>query len=202
MTYGGQGVAKRGVTKEEHAIIHTGRIPPHILFGETPARGERGMLASAVRVDADENTEKLDPVSRIDFGKLYTIHHNVKVRSIGMVNRASMNALHAQFKLVWQSTMGDQKLHTQAVALPAELSSNGQSPTASESQWTKAYTLLRANGFTAEEARSVLKAKRKARSLATYSQVSRNEDEDGDKDNDGSSSGDSESEEESEDETQ
>ena len=73
---------------------------------EAPERGEDGLLPQAIRVDPDDLSEKLDPRSRIDFGEVYTIEHNVKVRSLGTVNPSSMQALLYQFESVWQSTFG------------------------------------------------------------------------------------------------
>ena len=86
-------MSKKGVRKSEHAIIFTGKETPVPQLAEAPARHERGLLPQAIRVDGDDPTQKLDPMSRIDFGKVYTIEHNVKVRSMGKVNRASEGAL-------------------------------------------------------------------------------------------------------------
>lgn len=106
MTYGHQGVSKKDVVKSEHAIIYTSKIPPSALQEEFPQRGESGMLQS-IRVDADELETKLDPMSRIDFAKVYTIQHNVKVRSLGKVNRLSLHLLLYQFKLIWTASFDE-----------------------------------------------------------------------------------------------
>ena len=53
-----------------------------------------------IQVDMDQG-EKLDPMSRIDYAKPQTIHHYVKVKSVGKVNRKSMNSLIYQFRLVF-----------------------------------------------------------------------------------------------------
>ncbi|KAF2722887.1 hypothetical protein K431DRAFT_221009, partial [Polychaeton citri CBS 116435] len=92
-TYGRRGVSKPGVIKSEHAIIHTGSQAPEPLNAELPHRGEAGMRSRAIRVDPDERDTKLDLLSRLDFGKITTIQHNLKVKSFGKVNRASMDAL-------------------------------------------------------------------------------------------------------------
>ena len=68
---------------------------------ELPSRGEAPMRRDAIRVDPDQKDEKLDPMSRIDFGKPQTIQHNLKVKSFGKVNRASMQSLSSQFGEVW-----------------------------------------------------------------------------------------------------
>jgi hypothetical protein len=100
-TYGGRGVAKRGVKKAEHAVIYTGRTLPRIRTDEVPGRQETGMLSTPIRVDPDNMDEQLDPMSRIDFGGVTKIQHNCKVKSLGLVNSASMDALQLQFREVW-----------------------------------------------------------------------------------------------------
>lgn len=103
-TYGSQGVGKSHVTKSEHAIIYTGRNPPNPMSSEEPVRGEQGMRPDPIRVDPDDKEDKLDPRSRIDFGKVHTIQHNIKVKSYGKVNEKSMQALQKQFNLCWYAT--------------------------------------------------------------------------------------------------
>lgn len=100
-TYNRQGVAKMGVKKSEHSIIFTGRIPPDPRITEKAQRGEEGMRPQAIRVDVDDPSWKLDEMSRLDYGGVHTIQHNIKVKSFGKVNPKSMNALLHQFGNVW-----------------------------------------------------------------------------------------------------
>lgn len=104
VTYGNKGVAKQGVKKSEHSIVYSTRSPPEPLSEELPVRGEEGMRPQAIRVDADDRADKLDSRSRLDYGKVYTIQHGIKVKSFGKVNPKSMNALVHQFGNVWSST--------------------------------------------------------------------------------------------------
>ena len=99
-TYGGQGVGKP-VTKADHAIIFTGNQQPRPLSDELPARGEAGMRPISIRVVPDEPGETLDPMSRIDFAKVHTIHHNIKAKPFGMVHDGYIHALISQFAEVW-----------------------------------------------------------------------------------------------------
>lgn len=101
VTYGRQGVAKRGVKKVEHGIIYTGKVAPQPSSAELPARGETGMQPVPIRVDADEKSERLDPLSRVNYGRVYTVEHNVKVATFGMVHASSMDHLKNQFRDVW-----------------------------------------------------------------------------------------------------
>jgi hypothetical protein len=100
-TYGGRGVAKRGVTKAEHAIIYTGRTEPRVRTDELPGRREAGMLATPIRVDPDNMNDQLDPMSRVDFGGVAKIQHNFKVKALGFVNSTSMHALQRHFREIW-----------------------------------------------------------------------------------------------------
>jgi hypothetical protein len=78
MTYGRQGVAKNGVIKYHHAVVYTSREEPAAQKNEAPRIGEKGLLTS-IRVRSKSRQEKLDPLSRINFSKIYTVEHNVKV---------------------------------------------------------------------------------------------------------------------------
>ena len=92
-------------------------------------------------------------MSRVDFGKVYTIEHNVKVKSLGKVNRNSEEALTNQLKLVWANTLGAiQKSFSEV---------KGKDPVVDSpsivSHWHRAYQILLSNGFSDEGAREVLK---------------------------------------------
>ncbi|KAK3636374.1 hypothetical protein LTR22_018750 [Elasticomyces elasticus] len=101
MSYGHQGVGKPGVVKAEHGIIYTGSTPPEPSRSERPGRSEPGMRTSAIRVTPDERGTKLDSLSRIDYAKVHTIHHNIKVAPFGVVHPNSMEALDTQWRNVW-----------------------------------------------------------------------------------------------------
>lgn len=67
-TYDGQGVAKQGVKKSEHAIAHDGSS---VGFAYGP--GEVDMLPRSIRIDLDRPNDRfsrLDPRSRINFSTL------------------------------------------------------------------------------------------------------------------------------------
>ena len=79
-TYRRKGATKVGVLAEDHAVIYTGGEydpPPSLLEGEI-------ITKQALRVVTDGN-ETLDVCSRINFGKTYTVEHNVKVLSVGTI---------------------------------------------------------------------------------------------------------------------
>lgn len=100
VTYQGQGVAKKGVKKSDHAIIFTGNRNPSPSTAEEPEFGEAGMRSRCIRVDPDQRDEKLDFMSRIDFSAVQKVQHYCKVKSFGKVNRDSLAALEYQYRAV------------------------------------------------------------------------------------------------------
>ncbi|PQE19804.1 hypothetical protein CJF32_00008758 [Rutstroemia sp. NJR-2017a WRK4] len=77
LTYRAQGTNKNGVRANHHAIIYTEQ--PDMMYGEL----ERGLTRRPIRVIPSEPQHKLDPASRLNYAKIYTVEHNVKVWFIG-----------------------------------------------------------------------------------------------------------------------
>lgn len=88
-TYGGQGSAKRGIDAAAHAIIY--------MCDQKPAKSsdETKLSKRAIAVNPARADQKLDRMSRLNFGKVYTVEHDVKVMDIGTVADASMAYLEA-----------------------------------------------------------------------------------------------------------
>lgn len=61
-------------------------------------------MLQSIRVRAS-NGGTLDVMSRINFGKIYTVEHNVKVFDFGQVHTESERRLHNQFMLVLHRRM-------------------------------------------------------------------------------------------------
>lgn len=100
LTYGRRGCGKNGVHKSDHARIYTTPTPPDLLNAETNLkRGEAPVQTTAFRVEPSRPTDFLDPRSRINLGKIYTIEHNVKVRSLGYV--VELEGLKQLHHLIW-----------------------------------------------------------------------------------------------------
>jgi hypothetical protein len=100
-TYNGQGVARPRVVKSDHAIIYAGPDAPHPRLEEFPSREEAPMRSIPIRVDLDNASEKLDPMCRINFAGIHMIQHNVKTKSVGVVNKNSLADLQLQFNSVF-----------------------------------------------------------------------------------------------------
>ncbi|KAL4936717.1 hypothetical protein BDV06DRAFT_204454 [Aspergillus oleicola] len=83
-TYGGQGVAKRGIDESKHAIVH--------LSGQPAFSGPREprMIKEPLELRPNRHDEGLDPMSRLNFSKIYTVEHNIPVRPIGRIASSSM----------------------------------------------------------------------------------------------------------------
>lgn len=77
LTYGGQGTLKKGVHAEDHTIIYTGH-------SAVAKDGER-LTKRSIRMVPLSSRHKLDPASRINYAKVYTVEHNVKVWFVGEV---------------------------------------------------------------------------------------------------------------------
>ncbi|KAK6442490.1 hypothetical protein LTR95_001284 [Oleoguttula sp. CCFEE 5521] len=157
-TYNGRGVSKPGVIKSDHTIIYSGRNCPDPDPAELPARGEAGMRLDAIRVDPDDKVTKLDPMSRIDFGKVHTVEHNVKVKSFGNVHEMSRTDLERQFDSVWRKDP--------IVRVPQEPSVSGLSDISPEAlrRWSVA---LLEKGYTKEQVRARLLTMLHERSAVT-----------------------------------
>ncbi|KAL2352432.1 hypothetical protein BJ546DRAFT_1050302 [Cryomyces antarcticus] len=100
-TYNGQGVAKAGVRKNDHAILYSDGTELIPAPGERPKRQEEAMR-NPIKVIVAARKTKLDSMSRINFGKIYTVEHNVKVFDFGDVHPDSQMWLLHQ----WQAVMG------------------------------------------------------------------------------------------------
>ncbi|KAK4985030.1 hypothetical protein LTR66_008305 [Elasticomyces elasticus] len=100
-TYGNQGSAKPGLKKHEHAIIWSGGTEPLPGRDERPSRYERPMGRSIKVAHTNPRDYPMLPKSRINFGKMYTIEHNIKVLDFGQVCKECEWSL----KLQWHDVL-------------------------------------------------------------------------------------------------
>ncbi|EPE26722.1 hypothetical protein GLAREA_02636 [Glarea lozoyensis ATCC 20868] len=97
LTYGFQGTGKHGAKPHEHAIIHTGEIPP---------QAESPLMRSPIRMAPKNPREKLDPMSRIHYAKTYTVEHNLRVLIIGKIHGNSERTFLNDFNQIHDSITG------------------------------------------------------------------------------------------------
>lgn len=156
-SYAGQGVAKPSVAKFAHGIIYTGKVPPLPTAEEQPLPGKMGMQPHAIRVDTDVAEYKLDPMSRINFGNPHPIDPRAKVKSFGKVNRASIDHLVYQFRIVMQIDLPRQMDCPRALSpLSATAPVQGKKMVPSD-QLQQALRTLMDLGYAQEQAIQVLK---------------------------------------------
>ena len=115
MTYGGQDVAKIRVNKSEHAIGYTAKYPPTPQSEEAPKADERPMR-NPIRVRPDKKFTRLDQMARIDYGRVYTVEHNVQVMAFGWVHEHSLNDLNRDFLHVFLGEDGYREMLMNSVA--------------------------------------------------------------------------------------
>jgi hypothetical protein len=85
------------VDQGQHAIIY--------MQGQAPARlaAETGMVKEPLQVIPAAGHQKLDQMARVNFSKVYTVEHNVKVMDVGKVSQDSLTKLMAY----WRVAVGD-----------------------------------------------------------------------------------------------
>lgn len=174
MSYGTKGVAKPSTKKSEHGIVYIGKSPPEPSTHEMPRSGEQGMQQMAIRIDPDSSDEHLEPSSRLNYGKVYTVEHNIKVRNIGMVNRDSERALAHQFSQVWRGNIGSRRDSVAEAKSDAETSQRQQQ------------VALMSRGYSQQQAAQMLGAKGKQAERAQHSDDDEEESEEEEEDEESS----------------
>jgi hypothetical protein len=77
---------------KKHVQVYAGPTPPPLLEGER-------LRNKPVQIEIDPLTEEgLQPTSRVDFSKVYTVNHNLKFCSIGKVKEEHYKALELLIK--------------------------------------------------------------------------------------------------------
>lgn len=91
-TYNGQGVTKPGLSeadRQAHSIVYMTDTRPSCL----PAEEKDLLISKAIAVEKAFHDQRLDPMSRLNFKKIYTVEHNVKVMNVGKVTKDSLPVL-------------------------------------------------------------------------------------------------------------
>jgi hypothetical protein len=117
--------------------VYTGAAAPPPRF-----RSEADILPTAIRIDPFDQDDTLHSASRVNYGKVYNIEHNVKVKPYGVVNNQFMHALITQWTQVFIGRTGN--LAQLAFRTPSEqtLRQLGFTP----SQITSVTNILRRRG--------------------------------------------------------
>ncbi|KAF2469455.1 uncharacterized protein BDR25DRAFT_394411 [Lindgomyces ingoldianus] len=99
-TYRGRGVPENKV-KKDHAIMYTGDVAPLPLPSEEPRGAWELPMGDPIRVIGKNQWGRMDPMSRVNFLKVYTVEHNVKIDDFGYVDRNDEWKLITQFNSHW-----------------------------------------------------------------------------------------------------
>jgi hypothetical protein len=97
VTYGHRATTKGGLQYTDHAVIYTGNKPPKVLPGEP------NLLLEPIQVLTKMPRDRLAGESRINYAKIYTVEHNVKVAFIGKISPASERRFMNDFDSVWET---------------------------------------------------------------------------------------------------
>ena len=100
--YGGRGVGKGLLDPSTHAVGYT-REKDAFLLPEENRSDHRKMLATQICIIPDNPNDPkchLDPGSRIDFGRKFTVDHREKAKGLGFVAPSSMRDLRECYSIV------------------------------------------------------------------------------------------------------
>lgn len=119
-SYGMKGVAKKGVVKQYHAIVHTSETAPLPQANEAPnlARGEMPMQSHPIHIRARSGW-LLDKMMRVNLADPIKVEHYVVVRDVGSVHQSSIDALRQQYQAV--SNLQLSPIGSSAIHIPAAL---------------------------------------------------------------------------------
>ncbi|KAH8784188.1 hypothetical protein F5882DRAFT_404532 [Hyaloscypha sp. PMI_1271] len=87
-TYGGQGAAKKDSRSQDHTAVYSSKdsLPQDV-----------GFIKEPISIIIEEPSETIDPKSMIDFGRVYTVEHNVKVLNVGRLPKWDKKCLDQYF---------------------------------------------------------------------------------------------------------
>lgn len=86
LTYRGQGTTKPGVKSQHHAIIYTESASNNPMSAPSVFAGEHPLQNGPICVKPMDLRYMLDPTSRVNYAKVYTVEHNVKVAFTGRIH--------------------------------------------------------------------------------------------------------------------
>ncbi|KAF2268654.1 kinase-like protein [Lojkania enalia] len=101
LTYKYRGVTKKELRPDRHAIAYTGSMPPKMLQDEILTIGE-GSMREPIKIQTRTDLEEMSPESRINYGKIYTVEHNVKVYDFGDVDADFIGKFREHFDEIWK----------------------------------------------------------------------------------------------------
>jgi hypothetical protein len=89
-TYDGQGALKYRVDPADYAAVFAAGMPE-------PDTSAEQLQKSPFPIKVEADTETIDPMSRINFGRVYTVEYNLRVANVGRILPAFLNQLDQYF---------------------------------------------------------------------------------------------------------
>jgi len=93
LTYQHQGPSKAGINREDHAYIY--------MVDQPPKRFKNNLVNEPVVIKGKSPRDKLDADSCINYAKIYTVEHNVKVFFIGQLAQTSEKRVLLAVNAAW-----------------------------------------------------------------------------------------------------
>jgi hypothetical protein len=78
-TYNFQGTAKERIRVEDYAAVYPSG-------GRPTTRVDEQLVKGPFQITVEDAQERLSPMSRLNFGRVYTVEHNVKVLKVGYIS--------------------------------------------------------------------------------------------------------------------
>ncbi|KAH7348837.1 hypothetical protein BKA65DRAFT_477219 [Rhexocercosporidium sp. MPI-PUGE-AT-0058] len=97
-TYDGKGYKKRGIILNNHGLIYSSRDPP--IYPD-------GITKRPLKIILSKGAEKLVNPSYLNYGRVYTVETNVKVRDVGELDEPSKKLLRSYYKSVQIESLSD-----------------------------------------------------------------------------------------------
>lgn len=105
LTYGGKACNKRGIKPEKHGIVYEKGHRARLLAGE-PKLG-----FAPVKIQMSGDGEKLSKESRVNYSKLVTVEHNVKVLFVGRIVAADWDIVSEAVNRCWEDKIHHSRKH-------------------------------------------------------------------------------------------
>ncbi|KAI1109533.1 hypothetical protein F5Y14DRAFT_431987 [Nemania sp. NC0429] len=102
LTYNRRGCSKRGVEPTKHGIVHEIGTKPR------PLKAEPDLGFEPIAIEIYASGEKLAKESRVDYSKLITIDHNVRVFFIGRVGHSDFDKVQYAVDACWNKKISKQ----------------------------------------------------------------------------------------------
>jgi hypothetical protein len=89
-THNRQGALKTGLRKQDYAAVFAEGSQPVLDPME-------GIVRTSLPIIVENENETIDPMSRLNFGRVYTVEHNIKVAKVGRIGQDHIKLLDDYF---------------------------------------------------------------------------------------------------------